>query len=352
MSKNTSITQNYSFKKRLRYSMKKLTGYKYVNDYNNTTMKECKNYDDENNYLYDKNIKLFNRTSKMLEKNNALFEYPKPPAPPRSPSNVELFVIFKRRKEKTDNKLQTLAVIYLLKNNYSINIDPDISLLNNLDGMFEPYQAIELAEKVANSKYENFVQHTLEYINQNKIMLKDQPEDKSVKQKIAYYNFKNNKIRRKSDTSLGRERSNSDTYLIEERANQRLREEKEDEFQTRHHDGIQLEMKEITRKRASTLSNVVSAQNLSKSNPNLYRSDIPIRVEINNTLPSGVASSMPARQSSENTTRPSSITGFDNFSVPEPSAPPDTNPEPRQYKEGYNIFSRSISKTSQPPAYC
>ena len=48
-------------------------------------------------------------------KNGMLFWITEPPEKPRTPSNVELFIIFKRRKEKTDNKLQTLAVIYLLR---------------------------------------------------------------------------------------------------------------------------------------------------------------------------------------------------------------------------------------------
>ncbi len=127
MLKRESRTQ--SFYKKIKYSLKSPPkGYKYVNDYNNTTLKECQRYDEDNKYIYEKNIALYNRTIKMLEKHNAIFGMPQPPHKPRSPSNVELFVIFKRRKEKTDNKLQTLAVIYLLKKRYNLLIDPDISL--------------------------------------------------------------------------------------------------------------------------------------------------------------------------------------------------------------------------------
>ena len=124
MSRRESRTQ--SFCKKIRYSLKSLKGYKYVNDYNNTSMKECKRYDEENQYLYEKNVALYNRTNKCL-KSVMLYSVYQPPRKPRSPSNVELFVIFKRRKEKTDNKLQTLAVIYLLKD-YNLIVDPDVSL--------------------------------------------------------------------------------------------------------------------------------------------------------------------------------------------------------------------------------
>jgi len=221
MSKRESRTQ--SLRKKLRYSFKSLKGYKYVNDYNNTSHKECARYDEENQYLYEKNVALYNRTSKMLEKRNAIFGLPEPPRKPRSPSNVELFIIFKRRKEKTDNKLQTLAVIYLLKKNYNLIVDPDVSLIGSFKNTFEPYQAIELAEKIAREHNENFVKDTLNYVNENKIYIKDEPQDKTVSQKIRFYNDQEILIRKKSDSSIkshGRERSNSDTFVIEQKVNE------------------------------------------------------------------------------------------------------------------------------------
>lgn len=219
MLRRESRTQ--SIRKKLRYSFKSLKGYKYVNDYNNTSMKECQRYDEENQYLYEKNVALYNRTSKMLEKRNAIFGMPEPPRRPRSPSNVELFVIFKRRKEKTDNKLQTLAVIYLLQKDYNLIVDPDVSLINNMKKSFEPYQAIELAEKVAREHNENFIKNMLDYVNENKIYLKDEPQDKTVSQKIKFYNNQNVILRKKSNSSIGsRERSNSDTFVIEQQVNE------------------------------------------------------------------------------------------------------------------------------------
>lgn len=220
MLRRESRTQ--TIRKKLRYSFKSLKGYKYVNDYNNTSMKECQRYDEENQYLYEKNVALYNRTSKMLEKRNAIFGLPEPPRRPRSPSNVELFVIFKRRKEKTDNKLQTLAVIYLLQKDYNLIVDPDISLINEMKNAFEPYQAIELAEKVAREHNENFVKNMLDYVNENKIFLKDEPQDKTVTQKIKFYNNQNIILRKKSNSSIGsRERSNSDTFVIEQQINEK-----------------------------------------------------------------------------------------------------------------------------------
>lgn len=215
-------SRRQSLRKRIKYSFKSLKEYKYVNDYNNTTHKECAKYDSDNNYIYEKNLKLFNRTSKMLEKRNAIFGLPEGPKKPRTPSNVELFIIFKRRKEKTDNKLQTLAVIYLLKNNYQMIVDPDISIINKMKNHFEPYQAIEIAEKVSRNKRENFVKETLDYVNANKIYLQEHPEDSNVQQKIRFYNTQNVIIRKNSNSSIGnRDRSNSDTFVVEQRANEK-----------------------------------------------------------------------------------------------------------------------------------
>lgn len=262
MSRRESRTQ--SFCRKIRYSFKSLKGYKYVNDYNNTSLKECQRYDEENQYLYQKNVALYNRTSKMLEKRNAIFGLPEPPRKPRSPSNVELFVIFKRRKEKTDNKLQTLAVIYLLKKNYNLIVDTDVSLIGSIKGSFEPYEAIELAEKVAREHNENYVKDMLDYINKNKIYLKDEPQDKSVSQKIKFYNNQNILIHRKSNSSIeSRSRSNSDTFIIEQKVNE-MREKNQNAFKENNYINS-------NNSNVNSRHNIYTSQSFSYSNPNLER---------------------------------------------------------------------------------
>ena len=58
----------------------------------------------------------------------------------------------------------------------------------------------------------------MDYVNENKIFLKDEPQDKSVSQKIRFYNNQNILFRKKSNSSIGsRERCNSDTYIIEQK---------------------------------------------------------------------------------------------------------------------------------------
>ena len=321
MSRRESRTQ--SFCKKIRYSFKSLKGYKYVNDYNNTSMKECQRYDEENQYLFEKNVALYNRTSKMLEKRNAIFGLPEPPRKPRSPSNVELFVIFKRRKEKTDNKLQTLAVIYLLKKDYNLIVDPDVSLIGTLKGSFEPYEAIELAEKVAREHNENYVKDMLEYVNENKIYLKDEPQDKSVSQKIRFYNNQNIVIRRKSNSSIeSRSRSNSDTFVIEQKIN---------EMRERNQHIVKENNYMISNNGSNLRDNMYTSQSLSYSNPNLERN-----INMNPYL--------------EYNTKPISVASAPMEKAPIASAPPASAP-PASAPPNGNVILSDLVRSDKPPAY-
>jgi hypothetical protein len=323
MSRRESRTQ--SFYKKMRYSLKSLKGYKYVNDYNNTSMKECQRYDEENQYLYEKNVALYNRTSKMLEKRNAIFGLPEPPRKPRSPSNVELFVIFKRRKEKTDNKLQTLAVIYLLKKEYNLIVDPDVSLIGSIKGSFEPYQAIELAEKVARENNENYVKDMLDYVNENKIYLKDEPQDKSVTQKIRFYNNQNIMIRRKSNSSIeSRSRSNSDTFVIEQKINE-MRER--NQHIVKENNFVNPNFNNSNNNGSSNLqNNMYSSHSFSYSNPNLGNTNLG-----NTNLGDNVVLDAP--------TNPYGVNSGKRASAPRASAPPGDN----------NVFMGNSPE--KPPAY-
>jgi hypothetical protein len=316
--------------------MKSLKGYKYVNDYNNTSLKECKRYDEENQYLYEKNVALYNRTSKMLEKRNAIFGLPEPPRKPRSPSNVELFVIFKRRKEKTDNKLQTLAVIYLLKKDYNLIVDPDVSLIGSIKGSFEPYEAIELAEKVARENNENYVKDMLDYVNENKIYLKDEPQDKSVTQKIRFYNNQNILIRRKSNSSLeSRSRSNSDTFIIEQKMNE-MRERNQHIVQENNF--VNPNFNNSSNGSSNLRNNMYSSHSFSYSNPNLGDTNLGDNVVLDAQVnPYGADSGKRASTPRASAPRASAPRA----SVPRASTPPGNQEN--------NIFmGNSLEK---PPAY-
>lgn len=181
----------------MRYSLRSEgapKSYKYMNDYNNTSFKKCKQADEENEYVFSKNIKLYNRTSLKLTKKNAIFGISQPPPRPRAPSNTEIFEIFQRRKRETNNKDQTLAVLYLIRRGYKLVVDPPIediqsglyamyarerqhageqanpdqqpanpygpSLMGDDTKFFEPYMAIGLATRLSKERNEDFRDHS------------------------------------------------------------------------------------------------------------------------------------------------------------------------------------------------
>lgn len=125
------------------------TEYCYIQDFENTTKKICQQCDKDNDSIYSKNMELYMKTKKQLEKKNAIFKIEGPPDPPRKPSNYDLFMIYQNRNLQTNNKIQTIAILYLLQCGYKLIIDPDVEfipkVMNKENQLFEPYMAIDIA---------------------------------------------------------------------------------------------------------------------------------------------------------------------------------------------------------------
>ena len=165
----------------------KPTEYFYIQDYENTNERFCKKVDKNNDMIYARNISLYTRTKKFLEKNNAIFKMEGPPDPPRVPSNYELFIIHKNRNSHTNNKIQTMAILYLLHHEYKLVIDPAIDfipkVLNRENKLFEPYMAISLASSVN----KNFIKEIAKYYEMGGERI-ESPELLSIEEKINHYN--------------------------------------------------------------------------------------------------------------------------------------------------------------------
>ena len=163
------------------------TEYFYIQDYENTNEKFCKKCDKNNDMIYARNMNLYTRTKKFLEKNNAIFKMEGPPDPPRVPSNYELFVIHKNRNSHTNNKIQTMAILYLLQQGYKLVIDPAIEfipkVLNRENKLFEPYMAIGLASAVN----KNFIKQVAKYYEMRGERI-ESPELLSIEEKIKHFN--------------------------------------------------------------------------------------------------------------------------------------------------------------------
>jgi hypothetical protein len=135
---------------------KRPTEYHYIQDFENTSEKECKRCDKDNDIIYERNIALYTKTKKFLDKHNAIFKMEGPPDAPRVPSNYDLYVIHQNRNSLTNNKIQTIAILYLLQLGYKLVIDPEVELIqkvmNKENKLFEPYMAIDIASSL-NKKF-------------------------------------------------------------------------------------------------------------------------------------------------------------------------------------------------------
>ena len=173
----------------LSFMRKKPTEYHYIQDFENTNEKICKKCDKDNDIIYARNCELYNRTKKFLEKNNAIFRMEGPPDPPRVPSNYQLFIIHRNRNSHTNNKIQTIAILFLLQAGYKLVIDPEVELLskvmNKENRLFEPYMAID----IASSLNKNFVKEVAKFYELKGDRL-DSPELLSLEEKIDRFNQK------------------------------------------------------------------------------------------------------------------------------------------------------------------
>ena len=168
-------------------SFNKPSSYVYVNDYNNANKGRCKRLDSDNDYVLKKNNKLYQNTVSSLKKKKALFEIKSVPPRPRAPSNTQIFEIYKKRKAITDNVKQTQAVLYLLKHNYKLTVNPKIEELVKIHSnvlYFEPYMAIELAENLCKQKNEDYCSLN----NTTNLNICNNPEHHTVNDKVRFFN--------------------------------------------------------------------------------------------------------------------------------------------------------------------
>lgn len=169
------------------FKKKRATEYHYIQNFENVNDKICKKFDKNNDSIYERNCALYTKTKRFLEKNNAIFKMDGPPPPPRVPSNYNLFIIHKNRNSHTNNKIQTIAILYLLQHNYKLVIDPDVEFITKVmskeNKLFEPYMAID----IASSLNKDFINDIAKKYKFNSTLI-DNPELLSVDEKIAHFN--------------------------------------------------------------------------------------------------------------------------------------------------------------------
>lgn len=152
-------------------------GYCYIENFEFTSEEECIKIDNENLNLYRKNKLLYDEMSKKIETKNALFKIEKPPSPPLEPNNYEKFIKYKQRNITRNVRLQTFAVQKLLEKGYRLHYD---IIDNKKDIDFEPYQAIELLEKIEDETIENIFK-----LNCNSNKPSPQPAKKPIPHSVS-----------------------------------------------------------------------------------------------------------------------------------------------------------------------
>ena len=129
------------------------------NDMSFATEKQCRELDIYNDQLYSKSLKLYSDITAKLA--GSTLEIKTQPSPPPQPNNVQRLVNYRQRNKETNCLHQSAAICYLIKLGYVMVTYLDTSLhtinhINNIN-MFEPYQAIEIADKIASSRKESYL---------------------------------------------------------------------------------------------------------------------------------------------------------------------------------------------------
>lgn len=128
------------------------TSYQYIENFENVSEEDCIKLDNINREIYKKNMELYETINKKIENKNAMFKIETPPQPPPEPNNHEKFISYKIRNVSYNARFQTLAICYLLSKGYKLHLNKP-ELKNEYD--FEPFEAIELFQKLENISIDN-----------------------------------------------------------------------------------------------------------------------------------------------------------------------------------------------------
>ena len=152
---------------RVSSSSKQSNSYVTIEDFKNTTMKECTALDRKNEKIYRELLEKAKRAEKTIQ-NSILSVNLEVPPPPR-PSNLERYNIWNKRNILKPVIEQSEAVLFLQSRGFILNND------------YEAYQAIDLSKEIKNN--EGIV---------------DSLEDKTTQFNKIFTNNDNNILRRRS----------------------------------------------------------------------------------------------------------------------------------------------------------
>lgn len=129
--------------------------YFYVTHFEQTTEKECKEFDKTNRLIYEKYLSTYSKIKKQLE--NCPFQLDKEPPAPEYPPNLERLIRWRQNNIEKNVRLQSISLIYLLSKNLKISID------YKTDGIL-PFEIIDRAKIESNNDMELMIKESNEYL--------------------------------------------------------------------------------------------------------------------------------------------------------------------------------------------
>lgn len=178
---NNNINDFFSFTRRL--SLKNRNNYEkyhYILDFDNTNEKECRKLDKLNEQIYQKNLKYFSTIQKYLNEKKAIFKLNDSPSAPKEPSNYDSLILYRKRNQLFNCREQTLAIMYLIYNDFTLVIDKTIRKFRDNNKFFEPYMAIELATKLGRKRKEEYMEIIEKRINDDNDVDEEEPEPENT----------------------------------------------------------------------------------------------------------------------------------------------------------------------------
>ena len=176
--------------------------YFYVENFEQTNEKECKEFDKFNQIIYEKYLKIYKRITKQLD--DCPFKLDKEPEPPRSPNNYESLIKWRSMNISKNVSHQTICLVYLLSQGiYNISMD------FNKEGIL-PSDIIKKAEQKSNNDIELMKQEGYKFLNKmkNKVFVKSfsgsNIQNNQYQQQHKHITVKNTKSRSKNKVNVNK----------------------------------------------------------------------------------------------------------------------------------------------------
>ncbi len=132
------------------------TSYQYIENFEIVSEEDCVRLDNINRDIYKKNMELYDSINKKIEGKNAMFKIETPPQSPPEPNNHEKYISYKLRNISYNVRYQSFAICYLITKGYRLKFD---KTEDKTEFDFEPYEAIDLFQKLENTTIENVLKN-------------------------------------------------------------------------------------------------------------------------------------------------------------------------------------------------